>query len=274
MSDFDPTPASAPKGSSASSSGSAGEVNWNDLPGLFRELGPVAVLAVAWTTLPPLALILILALLGPVSEWMRANEGLGLAAFLGFFAFGAGLGLSPTHALALLGGWTFGFARGSGFVLIGIALGSTIGFVFSKAVGRARIAALLARDRRGTAVREALIGRGALRTAGVVALLRVSPSSPFAVSNLIFGSSGTSFLPYLLGSVVGLMPRTLLVVSAGAAGAASGARDIVGLVKEGPGWLALVAGIALLVGSLMVVSALAQRALRELDLRPRAGGPN
>jgi uncharacterized membrane protein YdjX (TVP38/TMEM64 family) len=77
-----------------------------------------------------------------------------------------------------------------------------------------RVTALIAEQPKWKAVQDALIGSGPLRTLGIVALIRLS-SSPFAITNLVLGSTRVSPVIYILGSILGFAPRTIAVVAIG-----------------------------------------------------------
>jgi uncharacterized membrane protein YdjX (TVP38/TMEM64 family) len=50
----------------------------------------------------------------------------------------------------------------------------------------------------------------------VVLLLRLSPLLPFALSNYLYGLTSVDFVPYVLGSWLGMLPGTLVFVMTGA----------------------------------------------------------
>ena len=114
-------------------------------------------------------------------------------------------------------------------------------------------------------VRAAFVEAGWWRTAGIVALLRFSPNSPFAITNLVFAGSGVRFAPMLVGSIIGMLPRTVVAVWIGAEGASTGAHDLTELMdKQGKG--ALIAGVAILFVVLAVLHVIGKRALRAAGL--------
>lgn len=49
----------------------------------------------------------------------------------------------------------------------------------------------------------------------VVLLLRLSPLLPLALSNYLYGLTSVDFVPYVLGSWLGMLPGTIAYVSAG-----------------------------------------------------------
>ena len=181
--------------------------------------------------------------------------------YIVLFAATSGLGLLPTYAQAFLGGWVFGPIAGSIGALGGLTFGAGIGFALARVVSGERIQSLIDRRPIVKTVRDELVGSGFLKTMGIVALLRLSPSSPFALSNLALGGARTPMFPMLLGTFFGMMPRTIVVVAMAAAAAADGSQDLLDVVsRRGTGTVLI--GIVLLVGSLRIIGLIAKRAIR------------
>ena len=95
------------------------------------------VLAIFWGTTPPVWGFVLLAYLGPVSEWLRASGDMGVAVFVACFVVAAGVGLLPTYAQAILGGWAFGFGVGLGASIVGFVGGGLLGWLISRAISGA-----------------------------------------------------------------------------------------------------------------------------------------
>lgn len=234
----------------------------------WRNLGPAGVLGLAWAILPALLGGLLLVRLGAVGDWLGEDRSQGLVIYTLLFALTAGLGLLPTYAQAVLGGWVFGFVEGTAAALVGFTLAALLGFLVARLVARTSVQALLARYPRAAAIRAGLLGRGPLRSTGVVALLRLPPNSPFALANLAFSSSGVALLPFLVGTLLGMAPRTAVATGFAHAGASSGARDLQSFVSDGPGWWVLVIGLVLFVIVFQILAHLAQGALERAGLAP------
>jgi uncharacterized membrane protein YdjX (TVP38/TMEM64 family) len=231
----------------------------------------IGVLGAAWTALPALMGIWLLAELGTISAWLREHPGEGVLLFVAIFAVSAGLGLLPTYAQSILGGWVFGMAVGVPAALAGFVGGSLIGFAIVRLVARESVQRALDRRPRAAVIREALVGRGFLRTAAVVALLRMPPNSPFALSNLMMAAAGARLLPFLAGTAVGMLPRTAFAVWLAAAASSTGASDIQSFAAE-RGVLVIAVGIAAMAVSLAIVGSLANAALRRLAPEAAARG--
>ncbi len=197
----------------------------------------------------------------PLAQWVTpealTQRALGLdeslrggtAAVL-LFALAASL-LVPVTALIAACGVLLGAVKGS---LVAIA-GSLLGAAFGWATGR-----LLWRDavrrlsgRRLDAISRGLAKRGVLATAA----LRLVPIAPFGVVNLVAGASHLRARDFLLGTLLGMAPGTVLLATFGDR-AAEALRD------PDPAAVGLVAAL------LVAIAALGVAARRWLA--PRGGG--
>ncbi len=239
---------------------------------MWKRIGPAGLLGLAWVAAPPLAGMYLLYALGDISTWLLAHPSMGLLLYVLIFILAAGFGLLPTYAQAILGGWVFGMWVGFPAALVGFAGASVIGYLIARTVSQDRVKREFKRHPRAEIVRDSLIGHGPLKTFFVVALLRVPPNSPFALTNLVMASSGVALLPFFFGTVVGMAPRTAAAVFLAAAGRASGAEDLQTLVKE-QGWLPMVIGLGVTMVVLGVVGWMANRALERFTALPVMGQP-
>jgi uncharacterized membrane protein YdjX (TVP38/TMEM64 family) len=224
-----------------------------------------ALLGTAWMVLPLALSVVLLTRLGQVTDELHGQGDRAPWIAAALFAVTTGLGLLPTYAQAVLMGWVFGTLVGIEVSVAGYLGGTVIGYLVSAlAVGDAARRAIDAQPR-WRVVRTALVEASAPRTAGIVALLRFSPNSPFAITNLLLAASGVRFLPMLLGSIAGMLPRTAFAVWIGAEGAATGAHDLKELMdKQGP--LAIVVGVVLLLAVLAILQQVGKRALQAAGL--------
>ncbi|MBC7835098.1 MAG: TVP38/TMEM64 family protein [Phycisphaerales bacterium] len=227
---------------------------------LFTRLGPTGLLGLLWTAAPAICGILLLAHIGELSDLLRAQGEGGVLIYSLAFIISAGLGLLPTYSQSILGGWVFGFALGFPAALLGFVGGSLIGYVIAKTVSRHRVQDLIEENAKARAMRNALIGHGFWRTLGLIILIRVPPNSPFALTNLVLASCGVKPLPYVVGTAIGMVPRTAIAVAMAAAAGARAA-DIGAFIKEGPGPYVLVGGLLATFVMLGVIGAIANKAL-------------
>lgn len=230
----------------------------------FKKFGAAGPLALVAAGMPAIAGFVLLGSLNTVGPWLRSHEGAGFALYVAAFAVLAGLALLPTYAQSILGGWAFGFALGFPGALAGFLGGATIGYVVARRAASKNVGEVLRDHPKWQAVRDALVGRGFWKTLGVVALLRLPLNSPFALSNLVFGSTKVALVPYLLGTLIGMAPRTGIAVYL-----AHSVRNLTAAeaAKQRPDWM-IWAGI----GSVIVVGAaitwMANRVIRGFTAAP------
>ncbi len=233
-----------------------------------------SVLGLLWMSMPALLSIGLFAYISSVTTWFRAQGEAGPWIGAGVFAVAAGLGLLPTYAQAILAGWIFGFATGLNVAVAGCMLGAVLGFGVSRAVAGEDVQQVIDAKPRWRVARQALVEASTWRTVWLVTLLRLPPSSPFGFTNLVLAATGVQWIPMIMGSLLGMLPRTALAVwvaaSAAAAAAESGVSDPVSLAKER--WWAMLLGVLFLIGVLVIMQRLANQALRKAGLQPFGSG--
>ena len=144
--------------------------------------------------------------LGPQAPWIAAA----------LFAVTTGSALLPTYALSFACGVIFGsFAIGGTVAMAGVVGGALIGYAWGALLARGRVMGVIESEPRAATIRRALVDRSLATEAYVVGLIRVPPSSPFALSNLVMSSARVSLPAYTIGTLVGIAPRTLFAVWVG-----------------------------------------------------------
>ncbi len=194
---------------------------------------------------------------------IRTSFGIiaALLIFAAFFASTSGLGLLPTYAQAILAGWAFGTTLGTAGAILGILFGAALGFGLARLISGPAIEGIISKRPVVAAVRSAVIGSGFLRATYIVGLLRLSPNSPFALSNLALGGARTPAAAYLLGTMLGMLPRTAVAAGIAAAAAADGSEGLSEVVAQ-KGWLMTISGVLVLVAAIMIIGAIGKRALK------------
>lgn len=194
---------------------------WRRARAVVGELGPVVgVLAVLAVTAPALVGFLVLAqatfFAEPVVAW--ADRHGPAAAALAVLVFGVltGSALAPTYALSYATGVFFGALIGPIGAVAGVTLGAAVGYFWAMVLARRRVLEVIDANPKAAVVRGALINRSALSELGVVTLLRIPPNSPFALTCLVMSATGVRFPVYLLGTAVGMAPRTVFAALIGA----------------------------------------------------------
>jgi uncharacterized membrane protein YdjX (TVP38/TMEM64 family) len=236
---------------------------------LIRDCGPVGVLAVLWTALPPVCSIALFTYMPTISAYLKSHEGSGPFIYSGAFAVLAGIGCLPTYAQSGLGGYAFGWQVGIPAALAGFAGAAVIGYGIARAVSGERVARLIQADPRARAVRDALVrdrdaGGGFWSTLGMVALLRSPPNSPFSLGNLAMAAAKVPFWPFVLGTVIGMAPRTAVAVVIGSL--VAGALTKESLDQAAPRWV-WIAAIIISVAIFLLIGWIAQRAVNKVTAR-------
>lgn len=181
-------------------------------PALLRRLGPAGPLAIVAATLPAIGGFLLLGMLNIIGPWLQAHQEVGVLLYVLGFAVFAGLAILPTYAQAVLGGWAFGFAVGLPAALAGFVGGALIGYGVALRATGDRVVRLIAEQPKWQAVYDALLRGGFWKTLLIITLVRVPLNSPFAITNLVMAATRVPPLAYVVGTLVGMAPRTAAAV--------------------------------------------------------------
>jgi len=220
--------------------------------------GPFAILLSFW---PPLGSLLLLSSLTSLGPWLRGHEGLGLLVYFLVIGFLLGVSFVPTYASAILAGWAFGFAVGWGLAMVTITVSSLLAYAIARWIARDRVLDVIRERPQWLAIYEALLGEKSGRALLVVTLLRVPPMSPFALANFALAAARVPIGTYLLGTFIGIAPRTAVATFA-----AAGLEQL-DFKNAGQSWT-MIAGIVLTVAACVALGVVANRALRDLTAPP------
>lgn len=146
-----------------------------------------------------------------ISAWVENAGAFGPVIFAGLFAF-LTLAPLPKTAMSAAAGLLLGLQTGILAVYVGAAAGAVMGFGLARLLGRDAVEKWT--GPRVARVDDLLRRRGFL---GVL-VLRLFPIMPFTVLNYGSGLSAVRFLPYLLATLVGMVPGTVVYVALGAYG--------------------------------------------------------
>ena len=116
----------------------------------------------------------------------------------------------PRTVFTLTAGLLFGPLTGIGIALVATTISAVLALVLVRRLGRDAVAGRL---RHG--VLQAVDARLAQRGWLAVASLRLIPVVPFSVLNYCCGVSAVRFKPYVLATIVGIVPGTVAVVLLG-----------------------------------------------------------
>lgn len=183
---------------------------------VVRELDRVALLSVATAVVPIVNSTLLLAFAPFAGNWLRANWEIGTVIYLLFAWFACGFALLPTNVIGILCGWAFGFPLGICLHMLAIVGASLIStYVLSPLVGD-NLQKFLARHEKAQILHKTLLDQNFKRTTLVITLLRLSPAMPFALTNLLMTAARVPLSAFLLGTFIGMLPRSAAVVFFGA----------------------------------------------------------
>jgi uncharacterized membrane protein YdjX (TVP38/TMEM64 family) len=232
-----------------------------------RRLGPAGVLTAIASVSPLIGGFVILGFVQQIAPALRAMGAIGAALYVvSFWGFG-GFAIVPTYAYSGLAGWTFGVGTGFWLAMAAFAGAALVGYGFAVSLGAARARKVIDEQPRWQAVRVALVGQGFWRTVWIVALVRLPPTSPFSFVSYTMAIARVPLLDYVVGTLLGLAPRTLAVVVAFAS------LQQLDFSHPQQAWLR-VAGIAATIVVVVLLIRIGRRAIRgitrdRLDLQPR-----
>jgi uncharacterized membrane protein YdjX (TVP38/TMEM64 family) len=218
------------------------------------------VLLIVWSLLPMVCGLYLLANIHSAHEWLGGEDVRAAALFAASYAVLTGLGILPTYAATIVGGWVFGIELGFAACAAGYLGGSTIGFGISKLVCSDHVATWIDSRKRWSIIRKTILEENAFKATGIIALIRLSPSGPFAVTNLVLAACGAGWREFVIGSSVGIAPRTLFACFMAASASATGATDIQSLARN-QGYMAVIVGIVIFMATLAVIGWVARAAL-------------
>ena len=196
------------------------------------------------------------------SEWSqrhRVEGALGLAAIYSVSA----VCLIPAALLTIIAGFILGLPVGCCAVILGATLGSCLAFLNGRFLFKEMVDEYLVKRYPQIQALTRVINKNQFK---VVLLLRLSPIVPYNALNYCLSLMPLDFLPYLLGSFLGMMPGTLLYVYIGST-AASISDVASGNMKQTPEQQVLFwVGLGLTIVLTVAVTYLARRELKkELD---------
>jgi uncharacterized membrane protein YdjX (TVP38/TMEM64 family) len=164
---------------------------------------------------------------------LREHHDTAMVLFLAYHVL-ASLFFVPRSLLAIAAGAIFGLWTGLGLALLGANLGALVGFWTARLLNGGLIdPALVPR----VGIWLARAQESGFRTAF---LIRLSPL-PNSLVNYALGLSRISTLPYLGGTMLGMIPAAFIAVNIGASGAdaLSGQTNLMAMVSWGGAFVAL-----------------------------------
>jgi uncharacterized membrane protein YdjX (TVP38/TMEM64 family) len=234
---------------------------WQKGRAFVRRLGPAGPLAVLSGTFPPLGGFILIGFIAQIAPWLRAHQGVGLLIYVGGFSTLAALALLPTYACSILGGWTFGFWVGFPASMAAFCGASLLAYLINSRAAGDRVVDIIREHPKWEAVRAALMDAGFWKAFWIVTLLRLPPTSPFAAANFIMGTIRAPLVPFILGTAIGMAPRTGVVIWAAAHASQLNFKD------TGQNWL-FAAGLVVTVFVVVILGHYANEAVKRATAKP------
>jgi uncharacterized membrane protein YdjX (TVP38/TMEM64 family) len=164
------------------------------------------------------------------------------------------LSVLPTYALSILAGWSFGFGVGYPAALAGIGGAALVAYAIARRASGQRLLAIIDEKPTWRAVHHALVCSGFWRAVWIIALMRVAPFPPFAITNLVLGAAHVKPSRFLVGTVLGMAPQAAFLALA-----AAGLQQV--SFRAGNQPLIIAVGIVGMVAVVVVIGRLARQAL-------------
>ena len=196
-----------------------------------------------------------------VAGWLRAQGPVGALYFVIAFALLGALTLAPTYTTSVIAGWTFGFTLGFAAVAVATVSGAVLSFLGARWLARARVREAFRDHPRWEVVRRALLEESPLKTLWIVFLLRLSPVLPFGTTNVLLATTGVPLPIYVVGTLLGLLPRTGLVALA-----AAGSQQLD--FDSAKSWWLLALGVTATALGIFVMAVIGKHALERATRRP------
>ena len=134
--------------------------------------------------------------------------------------------------MTLTAGLAYGF-WGFPLVVISATLAASVAFLLGRYLAHQRVLDMIERDSRMKSLHQAFSDEGWR----VVILLRLSPLIPYGMQNYLFSVTNIGFLPYVVATLLGIMPATALYVYIGSLGASASGEG--GFLK----WTLIIGGL-------------------------------
>ncbi|MBA3817712.1 MAG: TVP38/TMEM64 family protein [Deltaproteobacteria bacterium] len=215
---------------------------------ILAGLGIAAVIA-AW-------------LLLPVREWLIAfvawvrDHGAGAAVVFAVVYVLAAVLLVPGTVLTLGAGFIYGPLWGSLLVVVASNAAALCAFGIARRFTRGWIADRVRGNRKFEALDRA-IGDAGFK---ITLLVRLSPVFPYGLLNYALGLTGVDLRSYLLGTLVGMLPATVVVVYLGSL--ITNVADVGTLPSQSGAHAFYWVGLGVAVVAAVVTTLVARRALR------------
>ncbi|MCL4305325.1 TVP38/TMEM64 family protein [bacterium] len=200
----------------------------------------------------------------PVGDWLQEQlEAIRRMGWLGYVWFVTLYVLLtvvwfPASILTLGAGAVFGIFKGTLLTIAGATLGAAASFLIGRYLVRETVVRRIAGNARFKAVDEA-VGREGFK---IVLLTRLSPVFPFVLLNYLYAITKVRLGDYVIASLIGMIPGTVLYVYLGSLAAMAATRT---LPESNVRRIFTIVGLGLTIWVTVYVTRLARRALRDVE---------
>jgi uncharacterized membrane protein YdjX (TVP38/TMEM64 family) len=226
---------------------------------ITKDFGKVGGMAGITTFLPIIGSAILLVAVYEIGPWLRQNKGVGVVVFVVGMSIFSGFALLATNILGIVSGFAFGFQIGVVAQMLGLVGASTIMFYPAKRFAGTNLQATIEQKPKLKAIQTALLNESFFRTLLIITLIRLSPATPFALTNFTLSAAGVSFRTFLLGTVLGMLPRTSAIVFVGSS------LSELNFSQPQESWM-LIVGIIATVLAIVVVGMFSKRALERITV--------
>ncbi len=226
---------------------------------LKAEFGRIGFWAAFSLVMPIFGLTAFIGVIYSVSPWLQANQSEGIFAFIISVAVLAGLAIIPTNIVGMVSGWAFDFQFGLLAMLGAICGALAINYFVSKRLAGKDFHEVLEKKPKLKAVHQALLTESFFKALVIIVLLRLSPAVPFAATNFMISASGVSIKTFLLGTLLGYLPRTSATVFVGSS------LTELNFKQPQESWM-IILGIVATIAATIVIGILSKRALNRMTM--------
>ncbi|NNF00462.1 MAG: TVP38/TMEM64 family protein [Pyrinomonadaceae bacterium] len=222
-----------------------------------RDFGRIGFWTVFALVMPIIGLSAFIGVIYEIGPWLEQNPWIGVPIFVISISILSGLAVLPTNIVGMTAGWAFGFPIGLMTMLLSLAGAVTINSFISQFLAGKNFNRLITDKPRFRAIHEALLEGSFVKVVVIIVLLRLSPATPFAATNFMISASGVSVKSFVMGTVLGYVPRTSATVFVGSS------LSKLDFDQPSESWL-IILGIVATILATIVIGVLSRRALNRL----------
>ncbi len=230
------------------------------LKNLRDEYGKFGGMAGLAMVLPAIGSATLLLMIYEIAPWLQDKRELGFFVFVLCMSVLSGFALLATNVLGIVSGFAFDFQFGILAQILGIIGASTIMFYLAKRYARENLKAIIESKPKFRAIHFALLNKNFLRTLLIITLIRLSPAMPFAVTNFTLSAAGVSLRTFLLGTFLGMLPRSAAIVFVGSSLAE------LNFSQPQESWIVIVGIVATIIAAI-VVGVFSKKALDQITVQ-------